>query len=91
MHLKQPQRTVQVNDKLEVVILCPSDCFLQKWQLSLNEGFAIRDFKGPVSDRKANVVETSKFLDEDATSLVIVQYPAAAICAKSFSVIQVFQ
>lgn len=83
--------TMQVNNHFKPVVLSPSDRFLKVRQLSLNVRLARRDFEGPVSDGDANVIEPANLSVQETKLNATLHYPAAAICAMSFSVIQVFQ
>ena len=83
---------VQVDDQLKVVLGGPCNGFREIGQLAANIRLAGSNFEGPVADGQAYMVQTcgmSKKMQVRNTAWMT--YPAAAMAAKSVSVIHVSQ
>ena len=87
---------MEVDDELEAVVTRPCDCLLEVRQLALDVRLAARDVPCPEADWQADVVQAARrsgqshgtgTMDEKAG----VAHPAAAMSAKSCSVIHVSQ
>ncbi len=87
---------MEIHDDFQTIGLCPRNSFCEVRKLPLNVRFPPRHVKGPVSDRQPYMVEPIEHIISSNTpvthDMVIAStHPAAAIAAKSDSVIQVFQ
>lgn len=90
------RRAVQVDDQLEAVISSPGDRVSEIRELSLYVRFSRADLPRPISYRKPYVVQPVSRVRRSAPRYRRRRegdpaHPAAAIAAKSASVIQVFQ
>jgi len=71
--------------------LRPAGSLLKVFNLALNERFTTWYIKSPVSDWQSDVIETTNENKPRVAYMNYKMYPAAAMAAKSASVIQVFQ
>jgi len=85
---------MKVDDQLESVLASPLYSVLKVRQLALYVWLTRTNFKGPVPDRQSHVVQSGACRHDLIMMCMLARpsaYPAAAMFAKSFCVIQVFQ
>jgi hypothetical protein len=85
---------MKIDDQLESVLASPLYSVLKVRQLALNVWLTRANFKGPVPDWQSHMVQSAVCRHESIMMYMLAEpstYPAAAIFAKSFCVIQVFQ
>ena len=88
--------TMEIHDNFQPIGLCPRDSFREVRKLPLNIRLPSRHVKCPISNGQSYVIKPMiRFISVNASILHDMDakpaHPAAAIAAKSDSVIQVFQ
>ena len=82
---------VEINDDFEAILLCPTDSLGQVATLALQVRLTWTHIVGPIADRDPNVVQSINRYELTPEVALNPTHPAAAIIAKSFWVIQLFQ
>ncbi len=86
-------RTIQCNDNLQAILLCPINSFEEVRKLAGDVRLVGRDIKYPMSDGDPDMVEPTcrDKINADRGTEAHVAHPAAAMSAKSCSVMNVSQ